>query len=141
MKDQLINDLEGLFNELVDYRSRLLHHLNDASVTEQMSGDAIEDLQQIRMSLSYTEDHIIELKEQINKRVYCVEVTTEVEQVIKVLAKNEDDAIREAIETVDNRIEHTLSAKYDIYYHSDACSHGDESPEDDVADIEVHYDE
>ena len=25
MKDQLINDLEGLFSELVDYRSRLLH--------------------------------------------------------------------------------------------------------------------
>lgn len=141
MKDQLINDLEGLFNELVDYRSRLLHHLNDASVTEQMSGDAIEDLQQIRMSLSYTEDRIIELKEQINKRVYCIAVTTEVTQEVKVLAKNEDDAIQEAIEAVNNSIENTLSANYDIEYHSDAFSHGNESPEDDVADIEVHYDE
>jgi len=139
MKDQLINDLESLFNELVDYRSRLLHHLNDASVTEQMSSNAIEDLRQIRMSLSYTEDRIVELREQINKRVYCISVATELEQIIKVLAKTEDDAIAKAIEVANDRIETTLGKQYDYESHSDACSHGDESPEDDEADVEVEY--
>jgi len=140
MKDQLINDLESLFHELVDYRSRLLHHLNDASVTEEMSDDAIEDLRQIRMSLSYTEDRIIELKEQINKRVYCVEVTTNVVSIIKVLAKNEDDAIEWATDVADKRIDRSM-AQYDVERYSEGYSLGDESIEDDEAEEEYPYDE
>jgi hypothetical protein len=141
MKDQLINDLEGLFHELVDYRSRLLHHLNDASVTEQMSGDAVEDLRQIRMSLSYTEDRIVELKEQINKRVYCIQVTTTIDTNIKVLAKNENDAIELACETADKRIRLTLAREHDVYYDSTGEVLGHESQEDDEADEEYSYDE
>ena len=140
MKDQLINDLEGLFHELVDYRSRLLHHLNDASVTEQMSGDAIEDLRQIRMSLSYTEDRIIELKEQINKRVYCVEVTTNVVSIVKVLAKNEDDAVEWATNVADKRIDLCMT-QYDVERYSEGYSLGDESVEDDEAEEEYPYDD
>lgn len=140
MKGQLINDLEGLFHELVDYRSRLLHHLNDASVTEQMSGDAIEDLRQIRMSLSYTKDRIIELKEQINKRVYCVEVTTNLVSIVKVLAKNEDDAIEWATDVADKRIDLCIT-QYDYERYSEGYSLGDESVEDDEAEEEYPYDE
>jgi len=140
MKDNLIKDLEGLFHELVDYRSRLLHHLNDASVTEEMSDDAIEDLRQIRMSLSYTEDRIIELKEQINKRVYCVEVTTNVVSIVKVLAKNEDDAIEWATDVADKRIDLCM-AQYDEEHYSEGYSLGDESIEDDEAEEEYPYDE
>lgn len=141
MKDQLINDLEGLFHELVDYRSRLLHHLNDASVAEELTESAIEDLRQIRMSLSYTEDRIIELKEQINKRVYCIQVTTIVDTNIKVLAKNEYDAIEWACETADKRIRLTLAREHDVYYDSTGEVLGDESVEDDEAEEEYQYDE
>jgi len=140
MKDQLINDLEGLFHELVDYRSRLLHHLNDANVTEELSDDATEDLRQIRMSLSYTEDRIIELKEQINKRVYCIEVTTNVVSIVKVLAKNEDDAIEWATDVADKRIDFCM-AQYDEEHYSEGHSLGDESTEDDEAEVEYPYDD
>jgi hypothetical protein len=141
MKDQLINDLEGLFHELVDYRSRLLHHLNDANVTEELSDDAIEDLRQIRMSLSYTEDRIMELKDQINKRVYCIQVTTTVDMNIKVLAKNEDDAIDWATQIADKRIDQNLESRFDCYYHSVGEMLGHESIEDDEAEEEYPYDE
>lgn len=140
MKDQLINDLEGLFHELVDYRSRLLHHLNDASVTEEMSDDAIEDLRQIRMSLSYTEDRIVELKEQINKRIYCVEVTTNVVSIVKVLAKNEDDAVEWATDVADKRVDLCM-CQYDYERYSEGYSLGDESIEDDEAEEEYPYDD
>lgn len=141
MKDQLINDLEGLFHELVDYRSRLLHHLNDADVTEELDDDAIEDLRQIRSSLSYVEDRIVELKERINKRVYCIQVTTTVDTNIKVLAKNENDAIEWACETADKRIRLTLAREHDVYYDSTGEVLGHESQTDDDADEEYQYDE
>jgi len=140
MKNQLINDLEGLFHDLVDYRSRLLHHLNDASVTEELSDDAIEDLRQIRMSLSYTEDRIMELKESIDKRVYCIEVTTNVVSIVKVLAKNEDDAIEWATDVADKRIDLCM-AQYDEEHYSEGHSLGDESTEDDEAEVEYPYDD
>ena len=141
MKDNLIYDLEYLFNELVDYRSRLLHHLNDANVTEELDDDAIEDLRQIRSSLSYVEDRIVELKERINKRVYCIQVTTTVDTNIKVLAKNEDDAIEWACETADKRIRLTLAREHDVYYDSTGEVLGHESQTDDEADEEYEYDE
>ena len=140
MKDNLIKDLEGLFHELVDYRSRLLHHLNDASVTEEMSDGAIEDLRSIRASLSYTEDRIVELKEQINKRVYCIEVTTNVVSIVKVLAKNEDDAIEWATDVADKRVDLCMS-QYDYERYSEGYSLGDESIEDDEAEEEYPYDD
>lgn len=140
MKDNLIKDLEALYHELTDYRSRLLHHLNDANVTEELSDDAIEDLRQIRMSLSYTEDRIIELKEQINKRVYCIEVTTNVVSVVKVLAKNEDDAVEWATDVADKRVDHCM-CQYDVERYSEGYSLGDESIEDDEAEEEYPYDD
>lgn len=140
MKDNLIKDLEGLYHELVDYRGRLLHYLNDVSVTDSLGDDAIEDLKQIRYSLSYTEDRIIELKEQINKRVYCIEVTTNVVSVIKVLAKNEDDAVEWATDVADKRVDRCMK-QYDVERYSEGYSLGDESIEDDEAEEEYEYDE
>jgi len=140
MKDNLIKDLEGLFHELAAYRNRLLHQLNDASVTKELSDDVIEDLRQIRMSLNYTEDRIIEVKERIDKRVYCIEVTTNVVSIVKVLAKNEDDAIEWATDVADKRIDLCM-AQYDEEHYSEGYSLGDESTEDDEAEVEYPYDE
>ena len=142
MKDNLIHDLESLFHQLVDYRSRLLHHLNDASVTEELNDCEIEDLRSIRASLSYTEDRIVELKEQINKRVYCVQVSTTIDMTVKVLAKNERDAIEWAERTADLRVEDKLASHFDCdAFSSQGYLLGDESPNYDEADEEYPYDE
>ena len=141
MKDNLITDLENLFHRLVDYRSRLLHHLNTADTTDELDEDTICDLRNIRSSLSYVEDRITEIKDRINKRVYCIQVTTTVDTNIKVLAKNEDDAIEWACETADKRIRQTLAREHDVYYDSIGEMLGHESIADDDPDEEYEYDE
>lgn len=141
MKDNLIKDLEGLFHELVDYRGRLLHHLNNADVTEELDDETICDMRNIRSSLSYVEDRIEEIKERIEQRVYLIQVTTNVDMNIKVLAKNEDDAIEWACETADKRIRLTLAREHDVYYDSTGEVLGDESQTDDDADEEYQYDD
>jgi hypothetical protein len=141
MKDNLIADLEGLFHELVDYRSRLLHYLNNTDTVEELDEDTICDLRNIRSSLSYVEDRITEIKDRINKRVYCVQVTSNVDMTIKVLAKNEDDALEWACQVADNRIRKTLGREHDCDYYSTGDVIGDESINDDEADEEYEYDE
>lgn len=81
------------------------------------------------------------LLEDVARRVYCVEVTSTVEQTIKVLAKSEDDAINEAVEAAERRLRLTLGKEHDYDVWSEAHSHGNESPQDDDADIEVSYDD
>ena len=81
------------------------------------------------------------LLEDVARRVYCVEVTSTVEQTIKVLAKSEDDAIKEAVEAAERRFRLTLGKEHDYDVWSEAHSHGDESPQDDDPDIEVSYDD
>lgn len=141
MKSHLIRNLEELHDNLVDYRYRILRHLNDADVTEELDDDTIEDLQQIRTSLSYVEDRISEVNSKIAQRVYCIQVTTNVETNIKVLAKNEDDAIEWACETADKRIRLTLAREHDVYYDSTGEVLGHESQSDDEADEEYDYDD
>lgn len=141
MKDNLIKDLEGLFHELVDYRSRLLHHLNNADVTEELDEETICDMRNIRSSLSYVEDRIEEIKDRINRRVYCIQVTSNIDMTIKVLAKNEDDALEWACEVADTRIRKTLGREHDCDYYSTGDVIGDESISDDDADEEYEYDE
>jgi hypothetical protein len=140
-KEDLIADLDSLFNELVDYRFRLLSHLNSPDVDKELTPEVIESINQVRSSLSYVEDRISEIKAKTLQRVYCIEVTTEIEQRIKVLARCEDDAIKEACDVAERRIR--LEFKdYDIEYSdSSAWSVGDESEQDDEADFEVHYDD
>ena len=81
-----------------------------------------------------------ELRDEIEQRVYEIQVTTSVDMNIKVLAKNEDDAIELACETADKRINRTLGQEYDVYYDSVGEVLGHESPKDDEADEEYPYD-
>jgi len=141
MKDHLIKNLEELHDNLVDYRYRILRYLNDGSVHDELDDDTIEDLRQIRTSLSYIEDRITEVRGRIEQRVYCIQVTTTVDTNIKVLAKNEDDAIEWACETADKRIRLTLAREHDVYYDSTGEVLGHESQADDDADEEYQYDE
>jgi len=141
MKDHLIKNLEELHDNLVDYRYRILRYLNDGSVHDELDDDTIEDLRQIRTSLSYIEDRITEVRGRIEQRVYCIQVTTTVDTNIKVLAKNEDDAIEWACETADKRIRLTLAREHDVYYDSTGEVLGHESQSDDDADEEYQYDE
>jgi len=141
MKDNLITDLEGLFHELVDYRSRLLHHLNHHEVDHCLDADAKNAVKELRSTLSYAEDRICEIKESLEKRVYCIQVTSNVEMIVKVLAKSEDDAVEWATSISEKRIRQTLGKEYDVDYYSEGYSLGDESPNDDEADEEYPYDE
>lgn len=141
MKDQLINDLEGLFHELVDYRSRLLHHLNHHEIDHCLDADAKNAVKELRSTLSYAEDRICEIKESLEKRVYCIQVTSNVEMIVKVLAKSEDDAVEWATSISEKRIRQTLEKEYDADFYSEGYSLGDESPNDDEADEEYPYDE
>ncbi len=139
MREYLINDLESLFNELVDQRSRLHHHLNSRDL--HLDDEARKKIETLRIQMSYVEDSIGEIRQDLEQRVYCIEVTTTVEQVVKVLAKNEDDAVGEAVQVVERRIANRLGNDYDIDVYSEAYSTGDESQSDDEADYEVSYDE
>ena len=141
MKDNLIKHLDELYDNLLDYRSRLLNAKIECEKSGELDSDAIEGLDQIRYSMSYTEDRVAELKEQINKRVYCVQVTSNVEMIVKVLAKNEDDAVEWATSICEKRIRQTLGEQYDVDVYSEGYSLGDESPNDDEADEEYPYDE
>jgi hypothetical protein len=98
-------------------------------------------IRSVRTALNDAKSLAEALLEDVARRVYCIEVTSTVEQTIKVLAKTEDDAIREAVEVAERRIRFTLGIEHDYDVWSEAHSHGDESPQDDDADIEVHYDD
>lgn len=139
MRDILVADLELLFHELLDHRSRLLHHLNLRDL--HLDDDTRTALEQIRTSLSYVEDRICEVKESLEQRVYCVQVTSNVEMILKVLAKNEDDAVEWATSICEKRIRQKLGEEYDADCYSEGYSLGDESPNDDEADEEYPYDE
>ena len=141
MKDNLISDLNGLFHELVDYRSRLLHHLNHHEIDFCLSDGDKEEVKKLRSTMSYAEDRICEIKESLEKRVYCVQVTSNVEMIVKVLAKNEEDAAEWATSICEKRIRQTLSEEYDVDVYSEGYSLGDESTADDEADEEYPYDE
>ena len=141
MKDYLINQLNGLYEDLLDFRSRLLHAKIEGEKSGELDSDAIEDLDQIRHSMSYLEDRISELKEKIGLRVYCVQVTSTMDMNIKVLAKNERDAIEWAERTADIRIEDKFESHYDCSYSSEGYSLGDESTEDDEAEEEYPYED
>jgi hypothetical protein len=141
MKDNLIKHLDELYDNLLDYRSRFLHAKIECEKSGELDSDAIEDLDQIRHSMSYIEDRISELKEKIGLRVYCVQVTSTIEMNVKVLAKNEDDAIEWAEQTADIRIEDRFASHYDCSYSSQGYSLGDESTEDDEAEEEYLYED
>ena len=141
MKDDLIRNLEEFFDHSLDYRGRFLNALIEGEKSGELDTSAADDLRSLRASMCYLEDRIIEFKESIGQRVYCVQVTSNVEMTIKVLAKNEDDALEWACQVADTRIRKTLGREHDCDYYSTGDVLGDESIEDDVADEEYEYDE
>ena len=60
--------------------------------------------------------------------------------VVKVLAKNEDDAVEWATDVADKRVDHCM-CQYDVERYSEGYSLGDESIEDDEAEEEYPYDD
>lgn len=95
----------------------------------------------IRVALNDAKRIADELYQDIAKRVYLIQVTTTMDMNIKVLAKNEDDAIEWACITADERIRKTLAREHDVYYDSTGEVLGHESQSDDDPDEEYEYDE
>ena len=62
----------------------------------------------VRTSLNDAKNIAEELLKDVSQRVYLIQVTTTMDMNIKVLAKNEDDAIEWACTTADERIRKTL---------------------------------
>ena len=96
-------------------------------------------IRSVRTGLSDAKRIAEELHLEVAQRVYCVEVSTHVEQTIKVLARTEEDAISLAIEKAERNISSTLGQSHDVNLWSEGYSYGDESPLDDDADIKFDY--
>lgn len=123
----VIDDCEALLNYDVDTSDW------DWNLKARMRG--------IRTSLDDAMRQARDLHDDTAKRVYCIQVTTTIDTNIKVLAKNEDDAIECACETADKRIRFTLAREHDVYYDSTGEVLGHESQSDDDADEEYEYNE
>lgn len=95
----------------------------------------------VRTSLNDAKNIAEEILKDVSQRVYLIQVTTTMDMNIKVLAKNEDDAIEWACTTADERIRKTLAREHDVYYDSTGEVLGDESPQDDDAEEEYSYDD
>ena len=139
MKDNLITELDDIYNHLVDYRNQLYLHLKNASLINELDAEEVEAIRQIRYEMHNLEIQITNLKDAIDLRVYCIQVTSTIETNIKILAKNEDDAIELACDIAETRIRKTLGREHDIDSYSEGHSLGDESPADDEADEEYDY--
>ena len=121
----VVDDCEALLNYDVDTSDW------DWNLKARMRG--------IRTSLDDAMRQATELYEDTSQRVFCIEVESVIEQRIKVLAKTEADAIERAAEEAEIRFRLTLGKEHDYDVSSSAISIGDESPQDDDADVEVHY--
>ena len=95
----------------------------------------------VRTSLNDAKNIAEELLKDISQRVYLIQVTTTMDTSIKVLAKNEDDAIEWACTTADERIKQTLARDYDVYYDSIGEVLGDAFQYNDEPDEEYPYDD
>lgn len=136
-----MSDLTEALQEVIEQCDSMVTTLDASTYRGEYDWNMNARVRSIRVALNDAKRIADELYQDIAKRVYCVEVTSTVEQTIKVLAKTEEDAVREAAEVAEGRIRMTLGKDFDIELWSEAYSHGDESPQDDEADVEVHYDE
>ena len=121
----VVDDCEALLNYDVDTSDW------DWNLKARMRG--------IRTLLDDAMRQATELHEDTSQRVFCIEVESVIEQRIKVLAKTEADAIERAAEEAEIRFRLTLGKEHDYDVSSSAIRLGDESPLDDDADVEVHY--
>lgn len=135
-----MNDLTKALEEVVQECGLLMATLDDSdNDSEKMDWVMKARIRSVRTALSDAKRIAEELHQDVAQRVYCVEVSTHVEQTIKVLARTEEDAISLAIETAEGYIESTLGEKHNVNLWSEGYSYGDESPLDDDADVECEY--
>lgn len=136
-----MSDLAEALQEVIEGCESMVTTLDASNYASEYDWNMNARIRGVRTSLNDAKSIAEEILKDVSKRVYCVEVTSTVEQPIKVLAKCEDDAIREAVEEAERRLRLTLGKEHDFDVWSEAYSHGDESPQDDDADIEVSYDD
>ena len=132
----LVKALEEVIQECGLLMATLDDSTNDSAKMDWVMNARIRS---VRTGLSDAKRIAEELHLEVAQRVYCIEVSTHVEQTIKVLARTEKDAISLALETAEGYIESTLGEKHDVNLWSEGYSYGDESPLDDDADVEFDY--
>lgn len=132
----LVKALEEVIQECGLLMATLDDSTNDSAKMDWVMNARIRS---VRTALSDAKRIAEELHLEVAQRVYCVEVSTHVEQTIKVLARTEEDAISLAIEKAERNISSTLGQSHDVNLWSEGYSYGDESPVDDDADVEFDY--
>ena len=138
-KENFVEFLKEMEDQLTTYSKELYQwkYANEDELTHEAStalGNARQDIINAR-------HRIRDLVSEFEQRIYLIQVTTTVDTNIKVLAKNEDDAIEWACTTADERIRKTLAREHDVYYDSTGEVLGDESQSDDEPDEEYQYDD
>lgn len=135
-----MSNLVKALEEVIQECGLLMVTLDDSTNdSEKMDWVMNARIRSVRTALSDAKRIAEELHLEVDQRVYCVEVSTHVEQTIKVLARTEEDAISLALETAEGYIESTLGEKHDVNLWSEGYSYGDESPLDDDADVKFDY--
>ena len=134
-----MSNLEEALLEVIEGCESMVTTLDAFNCADKSNWNMNARIRGVRTSLNDAKHIAEEILKDVSQRVYCVEVTSTVEQTMKVLARCEDDAIRKAFETAERRLRLTLGKEHDYDVWSEAHSHGDESPQDDDADIEVFY--
>jgi len=132
-----MKELENVLDSFVSIIADTLRDLdgnenNDEHINERARG--------IRVGARHLQSLCGELLDDIQQRVYCIEVESTVTQRIKILAKNEVDAESMAIDVAEQRVWNSLGCDWDYDISSSAFSLGDESRLDDEADEEYPYD-
>jgi len=136
-----MSDLAEALQEVIEGCESMVTTLDASNYAGEYDWNMNARIRNVRASLNHANSIAEEILKDVSKRVYCIQVTTTVDTNIKVLAKNEDDAIEWACQTADERIRHTLARDYDVYYDSVGEVLGHESQADDDADEEYEYDE
>ena len=131
-----MKELEDVLDGVINHFADALVNLDEASYDD---SDVHERVRGIRVGTRHLASLCRELLDDIQKRVYCIEVESTVTQRVKILAKNENDAECMAIEVAEHRVWNTLGCDWDYDISSSGFSLGDESPQNDEADEEFEY--
>lgn len=136
-----MSDLAEALQEVIEGCESMVTTLDASQHAGEYDWNMNARIRGVRTSLNDAKSIAEEILKDVSQRVYLIQVTTNVDMNIKVLAKNEDDAIEWACQTADERIRHTLARDYDVYYDSTGEMLGHESPQDDDAEEEYDYDD
>ena len=136
-----MSDLAEALQEVIEGCESMVTTLDASNYAGEYDWNMNARIRGVRTSLNDAKSIAEEILKDVSKRVYLIQVTTTVDMNIKVLAKNEDDAIEWACTTADERIRETLACEHDVYYDSTGEVLGNESPQDDDAEEEYQYDD